>query len=589
MRTKKLFNFLRTVAFASLICTLIVTGVMMVYSATPGEKSAQQSNQVADSIKDTFDIEEEKVESARVQLSEIITGFVGEEYTPTVKFFPAETTDKEVTFTSSNPNAIEVTAEGKLKLKAAGKYKVTVALKNNPSVKHTATMTCYGTHPDKITSVSLWQTDYKAGTSQPFYLKDQDGNKLLLDMFNPTGYKKDALSFTSSNILPLKVGNASVKFTIKRNLGNKNYTVKSFENALTINVTNNPNYVQPQKLVLANDGVYDLKLGEEMLFADLVKEVQPQGADKALLSYKITDNKNNAVQKLTEENFSAQKVGTAKVLITTKYNPNIQKEVTINVFNPPPTKLSVHGVTNGRAQYKKTYTLRAFGDDNYVDNITWSIVKGTGTIDPETGKLRGLELGKKVVVRATYTDPDTPDAPELYADYTIRAVMYEDFAASMRKLIGHFLLFAVIGFGLAYTYVLWIKPRFLALPLALASGFGLSVVSEALQLPTVTTGRVAAWSDVVIDFLGSSLGVVVGFALLLLILLAFRISKARDDFKRAFDAVSVGTVFRSTESPKLQTLLSPDYVKRSRRKNKNVKTDDLSACVAADKQDGTTE
>ena len=82
MKTKKLFNFLRVVAIAALVCTLAVIAVMMIYSATPGEKSAQQSNQVAEDIKDVFDVEEEKVESARVQLSEV-KGFIGETYTLT--------------------------------------------------------------------------------------------------------------------------------------------------------------------------------------------------------------------------------------------------------------------------------------------------------------------------------------------------------------------------------------------------------------------------------------------------------------------------------------------------------------------------
>ena len=551
MKTKKLFNFLRVVAIAALVCTLAVIAVMMIYSATPGEKSAQQSNQVAEDIKDVFNVEEEKVESARVQLSEV-KGFVGETYTLATKYFPAETTDKEVVYTSADPTIAEVTEGDRLTFKKAGIVKVTVTKKSDSSVKHTASMTCYGTHPDKITSISPWEQNFLAGKTQNFYLKDQDGNKLLLTMFKPASYDEDMLYFTPMNILPFKEGKTTVTLSIPAGLGKKDYTAKTLD-PVTVNISKNPNYVQPTDVVLVNDGVYDLKLGEELPLLSLLEKVLPQGASKANFSYSLVTNPGGVVKVLTNNTISAQKVGSIQVKIYTKYNPSLVEYATINVFDPPPTKLSVTGPKNARAQYDKTYTLKAYNPSsgNTVKDVTWSVVKGTGTIDPKTGKLSDLKFGKNITVRATYNNDEN-----VFVDYNIKVVMYENFASSMRKLVGHFLLFALIGFGLVYTFVFMIKPRVLAVPLSIASGFGLAVVSEALQLPAVTTGRYAAWSDVFIDFFGSVMGIVFAFLLLGIILLAFKLSKSRKEFNRAFKAVSITTVFRPTSSAKVQKMLS---------------------------------
>lgn len=193
-----------------------------------------------------------------------------------------------------------------------------------------------------------------------------------------------------------------------------------------------------------------------------------------------------------------------------------------------------------------------------MSDVTWSAVKGTGTIDPETGTLSDLKVGKNLTVRATYNGDES-----IFVDYKIKVVMYENFASSMRKLIGHFLLFVVIGFGLAYTYTFMIKPRILAAPLAFASGFALAGISELLQLPSVTTGRYATWSDVLIDFMGASAGIVFAFVVLGIILLIVRFTKSRGEFKTAFSAVSAKTMFRPATDKRVQGLLSEDEYKPS--------------------------
>lgn len=354
MKTKRIFNFIRWVAIAALVCTVTVSVVMMVYSATPGEKSAQQSNQVADNIKDVFDVEDEMVEGARVELK-AVQGFVGETYKLSTTFFPATTTDKEVTYVSASPAIAEVNDAGELTFKKAGMAKITVKMKNNPSVSHSATMTCYGTHPNNITSVSMWKDGYKAGVTKAFSLKDQNGNELLLSMFTPCEYDKDALYFSTYNVMPLRAGDAKVSFTIKSGLGKKDYEPRTFEDACVIKVAENPDYIQPQDITLINDGVYDLKLGDEFYLPSAITHVEPSGASTGLVYY--FKESAGILKSLEHCTVSARKVGSIQVKISTPYKPSLVKYLTINVFSPPPTKLSVTGLKNARAQYDKSYTL----------------------------------------------------------------------------------------------------------------------------------------------------------------------------------------------------------------------------------------
>ncbi len=550
MKTKKFFNFLRIIAVAALVCTVAVIAVMLIYSATPGEKSAQQSNQVANEIKDVFDVEDEKVESKKVAIKSEKLGFIGESYKLDVKFTPEDTTDKSVTFNSSDPSVVSVSRDGTVTMHSTGTASVTVALKSDPSIKSSATMTCLGTHPSKIQSVSLEKDSFLVGNSE-FNITDQNGVKLSLKMFTPTVKDESLLSFTNAKIDAFIEGSTDVFFKLNTNLGKKDYEAKTF-GPYKVTVLHNPDFVAPQKIVTKSDS-YDLPVGHELYMPDLIEKLEPSGAKISSLRYEPSKE----LTKLTGDRVTADAVSDGTIKIYTKYAEDCVATVNVHVYVPRPSSLTiVNGPKNRRAQYDKSYTLKVVGDETYVEDITWSIVKGSGTIDPKTGKLSGLKLGKNVTVRATYNDPNDPNAPDLHADYTLKVVMYENFAASMRKLVGHFLLFMVIGFGLAYTYVFMIKPRALALPLAIVSGFGLSVASEALQLPSVTAGRYATWSDVFIDFFGSVIGVVFAFVLLGIILLAIGLSKSRREFKQAFKAVSITTVFRPTSSAKLQKLLS---------------------------------
>lgn len=76
----------------------------------------------------------------------------------------------------------------------------------------------------------------------------------------------------------------------------------------------------------------------------------------------------------------------------------------------------------------------------------------------------------------------------------------------IRKILGHFILFAALGVFAALTFYMFrgaSAHNLWAVPL---TGLGIAALSEIFQLPFFTSGRVANIDDVILDFIGYATG-----------------------------------------------------------------------------------
>lgn len=112
--------------------------------------------------------------------------------------------------------------------------------------------------------------------------------------------------------------------------------------------------------------------------------------------------------------------------------------------------------------------------------------------------------------------PTDTDYSQVLSAFGIEVTGPKSYKLFMRKLIGHYLLFAVMGAGLGASCYFTSKHRYLYALYALALGVALAAVSEILQLPVFTTGRTFTWEDIGID----TLGVLTGIAFVSLVILA---------------------------------------------------------------------
>ena len=93
-----------------------------------------------------------------------------------------------------------------------------------------------------------------------------------------------------------------------------------------------------------------------------------------------------------------------------------------------------------------------------------------------------------------------------------------DFTYFVRKLVGHFGLFAVSGLFTSWSFYLWIKPQtwykpYRCIYMSLGFGFSLALLTELIQL--FVPGRSGEFTDSLIDFFGYILttGIIVLIAL----------------------------------------------------------------------------
>lgn len=140
---------------------------------------------------------------------------------------------------------------------------------------------------------------------------------------------------------------------------------------------------------------------------------------------------------------------------------------------------------------------------------------------------------------------------ESSADYTsilsafgINTSAKASYKLFMRKLVGHYLLFAVLGVGLGVSFYLISKHRYLFGVYALAVGVVIAVISEVLQLPVFTTGRVFTLEDIGIDILGVLSGLIFAGACILLVTAIFKHSKKNRYplYKQALDGLCSKTL-----------------------------------------------
>lgn len=193
----------------------------------------------------------------------------------------------------------------------------------------------------------------------------------------------------------------------------------------------------------------------------------------------------------------AYKPGTATITYFSIYDNTITATLHVTV---PDVVDGLTVVAPDRCVKGGKIDLTAYTGGNVTKNVKWEVVKGEGSID-ENGVFTSDKSGK-VTVRATYVG-----RPDLTVEKTITVSVFDTFHTLIRKGLGHFSLFLVLGFGLFGTFFLLIKPRWVSLPLSLLSAFVVAGISEMFQLPVFTSGRYATWPDVAIDFLGALSGI----------------------------------------------------------------------------------
>lgn len=577
---RKYFKGLRALALTALFCTIALTLFIWGEALTPGDKSAIQSAKVSDNIQSAMKTDEpappvsavtgyvvKSVKRDGKVLTDVDHYYTGDVLELGVKCLPENADTSKLYFErgfDASENYINVEENGEVTLSKWGYHRVVIKAKDNPdNVLYDLKIYNEGINPDKVkgikTKIFLGNDILEADEDEIITLKtceeyflsvtaetDDEYNgygvstietEILIDgekhnendkiFFLPAKQWFYPLKTTDGDylILEIKLGDKTVSQRIRIVEGSKpEATGFTFDKRVTEN----------------DDGSFSLAMKkDEHLVITSQLGFRAENASKGAPSNIISKSSDTNVVNASTTHLHAYKPGTATITYFSIYDNTITATLHVTV---PDVVDGLTVVAPDRCVKGGKIDLTAYTGGNVTKNVKWEVVKGEGSID-ENGVFTSDKSGK-VTVRATYVD-----RPDLTVEKTITVSVFDTFHTLIRKGLGHFSLFLVLGFGLFGTFFLLIKPRWASLPLSLLSAFVVAGISEMFQLPVFTSGRYATWQDVAIDFLGALSGI--GIAVIAVSIVGLVWFKAKPEsfknMKNEFSFLTFKTSFKKQE------------------------------------------
>lgn len=222
----------------------------------------------------------------------------------------------------------------------------------------------------------------------------------------------------------------------------------------------------------------------------------------------------------------AKKVGKSTITVTPISNPSLKKTKQIQVVD------TVSPFTINSKVFKaetfnsiddgKRYEAKLFYGKNYkigittkekvsCKNLSFECMDSSGnktnnivSVD-KFGNISLLDIGK-TTLKVTLGSDDTLVKYSVYIDLTIDrdiSVMFSSLAKKLRKLVGHYLLFAVFAFlSVVFIFLATNKIKMMLIGLGISSVLGFCVAGFSELTQFYTPNRSAQWRDVGIDFGG---------------------------------------------------------------------------------------
>ena len=577
---RKYFKGLRALALTALFCTIALTIFIWGEALTPGDKSAIQSVKLSDNIQSAMKSDEPAprvsavtgyvVKSVRRDgkvLTDVDHYYTGDVLELGVKCLPENADTSKLYFErgfDESENYINVEENGKVTLLAWGYHRVVIKSKDNPdNVLYDLKIYNEGVNPDRIkeikTKIFLGNDILEADKDGVITLKTCEEYRMSVLAVTGDEYNGYGVSTIETEILingekhnandkifflpakqwfyPLKTTDGDY-LILEIKLGDK--TVSQRIRIVEGSKPEATGFIFDSNRVSGNDGSFSLTMKkDEHLVITSQLGFRAENASKGAPSNIISKSSDTNVVNASTTHLHAYKPGTATITYFSIYDNTITATLHVTV---PDVVDGLTVVAPDRCVKGGKIDLAAYTGGNVTKNVKWEVVKGEGSID-ENGVFTSDKSGK-VTVRATYVS-----RPDLTVEKTITVSVFDTFHTLIRKGLGHFSLFLVLGFGLFGTFFLLIKPRWASLPLSLLSAFVVAGISEMFQLPVFTSGRYATWQDVAIDFLGALSGI--GIAVIAVSIVGLIWFKAKPEsfknMKNEFSFLTFKTSFKKQE------------------------------------------
>lgn len=527
VKDKKYFEGFRWFALFTLLCTVAMWIALWASSATPGDISGANSWAMAGAIDDKYNLSQ-KFDSAITTQNIVVeratekAKYIGEQEQMTITFSPKGTRDTDVEWSSGDENVATVDQNGLVTLVGKGEVRIFAKLKSNEKIYNYDGFFCWGENPHNVENphVRLKKNvkSVEVGSSTTIILND---NKTYSGAASYRTSDESVAIVNAGMLHARKAGKVTITATYR----------DGFECSCAVTVVDNPEYVCPTQIILQDRHI---KQGAVIDVYDFVKDVLPNDDFQKCI---VTITQSSSVAGLRNTNLHVWGYGEFTLTFTSCFNENVKASITLysNRKMPKDLRVTIPSVASPNNTY---YLEAAHYPYPCPDEVKWELVSGKYATLDEDGVFKPRFFGT-YVIRCTSTID-----PSLSVEKTVEVKLFDDIGGFVRKLMGHMGLSSVLGFGLFFTCLFLCKNKWKCAVFPFAISFVHGGLSEAIQ--HFTPGRFCTFADVLVDFMGGCIGIVLGMILAGLILLIWKLAN-KQSFDRtvyAIKSLNFGNCFK---------------------------------------------
>ncbi|MBR2340965.1 MAG: VanZ family protein [Clostridia bacterium] len=511
-KSARIFRILFTVCC---ICAYVgLTVILCVQALTPANKSSDISNSVGDKIDEIVtDVSKPIVEIVPVTSVEITSIKVGKKKisvfpaelplgsssTLATKVLPQNASNKALTYSSSDESVVKVNSNGKLQALALGDATITIASQENDQITFSVSVSVV-----EIEIVSLKITNL------PKEIRVGQSHRLDIK-FTPTNCSQTSVTWESLNKKILTV-NKSGKITAIAEGKAKIKVVSTVNTSLSsvVEIEVLPKLttpIIPVESIKILDCATTVRVGDS---ATLTTVLTPKDASDSL---SWTSSDKNIATVSQKGLVSFLKAGSVTITAACN-NYDFEDYITFTVKEKLSSVITLD--TEDLTKTESGYSLKEgkagkikgiLEEDATVLSVTYSSSDPSIASVSEDGAIMALKPGSvTITVTSSYEDESVQTSINLTVNRLTISDTIENFYRLVRKGLGHFGAFLVLGIFASFSYFMLFskstKGKVWSLVVCLIAGFAVAGLTEILQLPIFTQGRYCSFDDVLLDFGG---------------------------------------------------------------------------------------
>lgn len=517
VKDKKYFEGFRWFALFTLLCTVAMWIALWASSATPGDVSGANSWAMAGAIDGKYNLSQKfdsaiTTQNVTIERTTWKAYYIGDQEQMKATFSPKGTRDTDVKWSSGNENVATVDQNGLVTLVGRGEVRIYAKLKSNLDIVNYEYFFCWGENPHNVENPHVrLKNNVKSvsvGSSTTIILNDNKTHSVAASYRT----SDESVAIVDAGMLHArKAGKVTITATYS----------DGFECSCVVTVVDNPEYVCPTQIILQDKHIDQ---GDVIDVYDFVKSVLPNDDFQKCI---VTITQSKSVAGLRNTNLHVWGYGEFTLTFTSCFNENVKASITLysNRKMPEDFRVSIPSVASPNNTY---YLKAAHYPYPCTDEVKWELVSGKHATLDEDGVFKPRFFGT-YVIRCTSTID-----PSLSVEKTVEVKLFDDIGGFVRKLMGHMGLSGVLGFGLFFTCLFLCKHKWKCAVYPFAISFVHGGLSEAIQY--FTPGRFCTFADVLVDFMGGCIGIVLGMILASLILLIWKLAN-KQSFDRAVYAI----------------------------------------------------